>query len=858
MNDAALEALRSALPTYEIDGSELGRGGWGIIWAGRHTQLGREVAIKQLPGTFASEPDVRTRFVHEARMAASLEHPHIVQVYDFVNSDDGMALIVMERCSGSLAERLADPGVPTDHACAYSIATLSALDYAHRRGVLHRDIKPANLMFDAAGQVKLGDFGIARALGAASRLTAPGAVLGTPAFISPEQATGTELTPASDIYSVGIMLYMMLSGRHPYEGRESIAGLIHAHISEQPTPLTSAQVPPAIAEVVHQALSKSPTDRFASARDFGIALGEGAAHAFGPGWLRRSGVQVHGEAELVAATETSTPPGAPFVTPILIRLGAPSAPASTSGGPAADASPGGRSGIQDSPSWQPPPVPTPAGAAQVSSPPTVTSAGPPPPVADVATQRGATLVGTGAPGGIPVAAKILVPLLALVGLGALLFLILGGDGAGDGEITIGGDGTAQVDNDGGDDGGGQPDADDGGETAGPEIPLPPPDTPGDNTFNYGLVFDSDEPEEYELVARAVTDINSAGGVLGSDAVLLPPRTGAFDAGALVDLGATVIVGPGQPFEIDDSMEQIAGRVPLLNYNDFFHSDFTAADGYFRLRGTRGALLSSVVDEIEAAQTAGRSGEIVIAGGQFLAGEQAELPNVLLGHLRDAGYDARVVVEGEVVDDDETATGQALAQDIVETNPSIVVWMSVRSGGALMTAMRESGVTPQNTTMIVVGAGTFIRDQPDGAREGLTSVDDNLFVGEAFVEGELGFGDVFPETGARLYDAVIIAALAAEDAGSVDPDAVSGRIIEVTRGGTPCSDYATCVALVRDGVDIDYEGISGPVNMLDDGQPGSMSVLREVAGSSSSDTIQQEIVVDVDASLAQGRAEPVDN
>ncbi|MBV8296623.1 MAG: protein kinase, partial [Acidimicrobiia bacterium] len=140
------EAVATTLPLYEVEG-ELGHGAWGVVLAGRHRQLGRDVAIKQLPRSFGADPAVRSRFIAEARLLASLDHPHVVPLYDFVEHD-GLCLLVMERLNGgTLWSRARGGGVTAPHACALVLAALSALHYAHQRGVLHRDVKPENLMF---------------------------------------------------------------------------------------------------------------------------------------------------------------------------------------------------------------------------------------------------------------------------------------------------------------------------------------------------------------------------------------------------------------------------------------------------------------------------------------------------------------------------------------------------------------------------------------------------------------------------------------------------------------------------------------------------------------------------------------
>ncbi|MFQ5558157.1 MAG: protein kinase [Acidimicrobiales bacterium] len=297
------ELIEEALPGYEI-GEELGRGAWGVVLSGRHRRLGRLVAIKQLPRAFAADPNVSARFLSEARMAASLEHPHIVPVYDYVEMD-GLALIVMEQCPTTVAARFQAEGLGIDEACASALATCSALAYAHERQVLHRDIKPENLLIDQDGVVKLGDFGIARALDAATRLTATGTVMGTPAYMSPEQAGGEDLGPHSDVYSTGVVLYELLSGDFPFEEASSVGALLRQHLFEPPRPLddVAPDVPEPIASVVDRALEKDPGDRWPSAVALGVALGEATAAAFGAAWPRRRGFALFGSPEIVAATE---------------------------------------------------------------------------------------------------------------------------------------------------------------------------------------------------------------------------------------------------------------------------------------------------------------------------------------------------------------------------------------------------------------------------------------------------------------------------------------------------------------------------------------------------------------------------
>lgn len=302
MNERPKELIQQALPAYEI-ADELGRGAFGVVYEARHTQLGRHVAIKQLPQSFAEDDDVRERFVAEAQMVASLEHPHIVPVYDFVESE-GSRFLIMERCAGSVGDRFKEEGIVTDEACAAVLACLAALDFAHEKGLLHRDVKPENLMYDTKGVVKLGDFGIARDLGVETRRTATGMIVGTPAYMSPEQCRGDDLTPASDVYSVAMMGYELLTGALPFPSTTSVNGLLAHHLVTVPTPLlqTRPELPGAVGEVIDTALSKDLNVRYSTAEEFATALARACVTAFGSGWLRRRRFVLHWP-EIIAETE---------------------------------------------------------------------------------------------------------------------------------------------------------------------------------------------------------------------------------------------------------------------------------------------------------------------------------------------------------------------------------------------------------------------------------------------------------------------------------------------------------------------------------------------------------------------------
>ena len=304
------EQVEHALPNYEI-GEEIGRGGWGVVLHGRHRQLGREVAIKELPRAFAADPGVQRRFASEARLLATLDHPHIVPIYDYVESA-GLCLLVMELLpGGTVWQRFNREGITAEAACSIVIAACSALHYAHGKGVLHRDIKPDNILFTAAGTIKVSDFGIAKVVGGQESLaTRTGEVLGTPAYMAPEQALGEELTPATDIYALGTVLYELLSGHLPFASDGNSIAVLYRHVHEPPVPLgrVAPEVSDALQDVTMRALATDVADRYESAEEFGVAVADAATTALGRGWLQRGGVPVMASGQIGARISGGAPP----------------------------------------------------------------------------------------------------------------------------------------------------------------------------------------------------------------------------------------------------------------------------------------------------------------------------------------------------------------------------------------------------------------------------------------------------------------------------------------------------------------------------------------------------------------------
>ena len=255
---------------YEL-GPVLGQGGMARVHKGVDRQLDRRVAIKVLAPPFDRDDEFVERFRREARAAAGLSHPNIVAVFDS-GSDDGTHFIVTELVEGeTLADRLRDGPMPPADAVAVGVDVAHALAAAHALGLIHRDIKPGNVMLLPDGRVKVVDFGIARAAGS-DTLTHTGVVLGSTAYLSPEQAAGQPVDERADLYSLGCVLYEMLTGRVPFRADTPIATM-YRHVNEDaPPPSTIAPVQPELEDVVLRCLEKDPKRRFASAPELEAAL----------------------------------------------------------------------------------------------------------------------------------------------------------------------------------------------------------------------------------------------------------------------------------------------------------------------------------------------------------------------------------------------------------------------------------------------------------------------------------------------------------------------------------------------------------------------------------------------------------
>jgi eukaryotic-like serine/threonine-protein kinase len=267
---------------YRIVG-RVGSGGMADVYCAEDLQLGRRIALKVLHGRFAEDPEFVERFRREARSAAGLNHQHVVSVYDR-GEWDGTYYIAMELLDGRSLKAIIQQEAPLDPARAIDLVVqvLRAARFAHRRGIIHRDFKPHNVIVDDEGRAKVTDFGIARA--GASDMTQTGSIMGTAQYLSPEQAQGHAVSEPSDLYSVGVILYELLTGRVPFEG-ESAVTIALKHVNERPVPPSrfNPAVSPELEAVVLRALEKDPARRFQDADAFIAALEHArAAGAFAP------------------------------------------------------------------------------------------------------------------------------------------------------------------------------------------------------------------------------------------------------------------------------------------------------------------------------------------------------------------------------------------------------------------------------------------------------------------------------------------------------------------------------------------------------------------------------------------------
>ncbi len=315
----------SGVPAFIGDGRyrmtrRLGRGGMAEVYAAEDVRLGRTVAVKLMRGDLVEDPVAKTRFTREAQSVAGLNHHAIVAVYDSGEDrlgPDTVPYIVMELCEGrTIRDLLVDAEAPpVEQALIIVSGVLEALAYSHQHGIVHRDIKPANVVITHAGAVKVMDFGIARALhGASTTMTQTGMVMGTPQYLSPEQALGKAVDHRSDLYATGCLLYELLALRPPFTG-ETPLSVVYQHVQDDPRVPSSVsdRVAPELDGLVLRALAKNPDDRFQSADEMRVLVQHALRMlAERGGW---TGTWDTGYVEQTAATAALPGPAATSVMP---------------------------------------------------------------------------------------------------------------------------------------------------------------------------------------------------------------------------------------------------------------------------------------------------------------------------------------------------------------------------------------------------------------------------------------------------------------------------------------------------------------------------------------------------------------
>jgi serine/threonine protein kinase len=254
---------------------KIGQGGMGVVYKAEDTKLRRTVALKFLPPYLTEDPSARERFIHEAQAASALDHHNICTIYEIDETEDSHTFISMACYEGNtLRERLQRGPIDLDEVLNIGIQISEGLTKAHRKGIVHRDLKPANIMITDDGVVKIMDFGLAKLAGR-TRITRTGTTVGTPAYMSPEQAQGGEVDERSDIFSLGVILYEMIAGRTPFKG-EYEAAILYSIVHDEPELLSDSRpdVPARLQQIIDAMLEKDSGKRYENSTELVVDLAE--------------------------------------------------------------------------------------------------------------------------------------------------------------------------------------------------------------------------------------------------------------------------------------------------------------------------------------------------------------------------------------------------------------------------------------------------------------------------------------------------------------------------------------------------------------------------------------------------------
>jgi len=310
--------LSRTIGNYQIV-DRLGKGGMATVYRARQVNMQRDVAIKIMSADLAQDPQFVARFEREAQVIAHLEHPRILPVHDFGHEGELFYLVMRLIEGDTLYQRLLDDALPVDVAARFVAQIAEALDYAHAEGVIHRDLKPNNILIDAWDNLYLMDFGLAKMVASSSNLTETGAVLGTPAYMAPEQWRGAPVDARTDVYALGVILYEMVAGETPFE-TDTPYSLMYKHLNDPPPPLRDRlpDLPEAAERVILKALAKDMAGRYQSAGDLARAFVSAVEG-------EEDGAPAGAPAEAPPAEEPVPPPER-IVPPPPSRMAAPSAP----------------------------------------------------------------------------------------------------------------------------------------------------------------------------------------------------------------------------------------------------------------------------------------------------------------------------------------------------------------------------------------------------------------------------------------------------------------------------------------------------------------------------------------------------
>src|SRR4051794_8170073 len=268
LSESAVIPHGAEIAGYRI-GPQLGRGGMGVVYKAHHLRLDRAAAVKVLTPALAGNVEFRERFISESQMAATLQHPNVITVYD-AGEEDGLLYLAMQFVAGTDLRRLLELEGPLEPARTMNILAqvAGALDGAHAHGLVHRDVKPANVLVDI-DRAYLGDFGLTKRFDATGGLTGVGQIVGTVDYLAPEQIDGGRVDGRTDLYALGCVVYECLAGRPPH-AKDSDIAVLFAHVREEPTPLSALVegLPESVDDVIGKALAKNPEDRYTSCREF--------------------------------------------------------------------------------------------------------------------------------------------------------------------------------------------------------------------------------------------------------------------------------------------------------------------------------------------------------------------------------------------------------------------------------------------------------------------------------------------------------------------------------------------------------------------------------------------------------------